>query len=179
MDASRVVLVGHSRGGKTALWAAANDERFALAVSNNSGCTGASLARHLVVGGETIAQINEGFPHWFCRNYRLYNDNEEALPIDQHMLLALLAPRAVYVASATHDFWADPEGEYFATCEAAKVWGKVYGMVDVMGAFIPLQMPAANTPICSEKVGYYIRTGEHDLCHYDWEQYVAMAKRIL
>ncbi|CAB9502875.1 Carbohydrate esterase MZ0003 [Seminavis robusta] len=177
----QVVVVGHSRGGKTALWAAAQDERIAMAVSNNSGCTGASLARHEAVGAETIKQINSRFPHWFCRNYRRYNGNVEALPVDQHILLALLAPRALYVASATHDFWADPTGEYLATCQASSVWTNVYGE-NAATAFVPStgSTPKVDTPIQSMhfKVNYHIRMGEHDLCLFDWCRYIDTAKNL-
>ncbi|TVY06709.1 alpha/beta hydrolase [Paenibacillus cremeus] len=168
IDSADVTLVGHSRGGKTALWAGAIDERFARVISNNSGCTGAALARGKK--GETIGQINEKFPHWFNENYKWFKDREYELPFDQHMLLALMAPRPVYVTSATEDLWADPESEFLSLVYAEPVY-KLYGL-EGLGI---KRMPLPDSPMHSRAMGYHLRTGKHDMTEYDWLQFITFA----
>jgi hypothetical protein len=167
-----VAVVGHSRGGKAALWCGAQDERVALTISNDSGCSGAALARRTT--GETVQKINTAFPHWFCGNYKNYNGREETMPVDQHMLIAAMAPRLVYVASASEDRNADGAAE-FASCVAAEPVFRLHGSKGV-GVTV---RPEVNEAAHEGSVGYHLRGGKHDLTRFDWQQYMNYADRHL
>jgi hypothetical protein len=167
IDAKKVAVFGHSRLGKTSLWTGATDPRFAMVIANESGCGGAALDKRIF--GETVNRINNSFPHWFCINHRKYNNNEVAMPVDNHMLIALSAPRPVYVASAEEDTWADPYGEYLGLYHAGPVF-KLFGK----NVFESDKMPAVDSPVQVD-VAYHMRTGKHDVTDYDWEQYLNFA----
>jgi len=169
VDAKHLAVIGHSRLGKTSLWAGAQDRRFSVVISNDSGEGGAAIMRRKI--GETTAHITKVFPHWFTKTYARYADNEEACPIDAHMLVALAAPRSIYIASAEEDTWADPKGEFLSGLHAEPIYAlfgkKGYGVT---------QQPPINTPV-GDSIAYHVRTGPHDLTSYDWEQYLKFTKR--
>ncbi len=171
VDAKRIVAFGHSRLGKTALWAAAQDQRFAAAISNNSGAGGAALSRRLF--GERTHHLNERFPHWFCKNCQRYSRNEVNCPVDQHELLALLAPRPLLVTSAAEDLWADPKGEYLALHHA----GPVYQLFGHKG--LPAEQPPGLGTLLNQRTAYFIRPGKHDVTADDWAAYLKFVAKHL
>ena len=168
VDHERVALFGHSMLGKSALWAAAQDPRFAMVISAQSGCGGAALWRRR--SGETLEKMVTRFPYWLCRNAWKFAGREDDLPVDQHMLLALVAPRPVYVYSAVEDTWADPRGEYLGAYHASEV----YRLLGKTGLTSEASPPVGKAIIESD-VGYHIREGGHSVERYDWERIMDFA----
>jgi pimeloyl-ACP methyl ester carboxylesterase len=173
IDPAQIAVIGHSRGGKTALWAAAEDERFAMAVSNDSGCGGASLSRRRFAGREQVARIVTAFPHWFCSNFTAFADREDELPIDQHELISLIAPRAVAVGSASEDRWADPRGEFLSVVHASGVYA-LFGHK----ALGTKEMAGIGSALHGDQAHYHLRAGKHNLTLADWQHYWDFADRV-
>lgn len=171
IDAEKVTVAGHSRGGKTALWCGATDSRFFCAISNDSGCTGAAM--HRTKDGEHIKDIN--ITDWFCDNYRKFNEHEEFLPVDQHMLLAAFAPRLVYVASSSRDDWADPEAERLS-CRLA---GEAYALYGKTGVVLPEEPVQTDCGYHEGNIGYHVKTGDHSITHFDWKLFLDFLDRKL
>lgn len=172
IDATKVTAIGHSRLGKTSLWAGALDERFFAVIDNESGCGGSALNKRCF--GESVKAINTRFPHWFCENYDTYNDNESAIPMDTHGLLSLIAPRPLYVASAADDLWSDPKGMYLAI----KAASPVYEFMGKPG--LPMtEFPSLSKTDFAGNLAYHVRPGSHDLTLFDWTQYIRFIKKHL
>ena len=168
IDHTRIAIMGHSKMGKATLWTAAQDERFALAISAQSGCAGAALWRRK--SGETLKKMVTRFPYWLCRNAWKFVEQEDDLPVDQHMLLACIAPRPVYVHSGVEDTWADPRGEYLSAYHA----GEVYRLLGKK-ALESEESPEVGKAIIESQVGYHIRKGGHSIEKYDWERFLEFA----
>lgn len=172
VDLRRVAIMGHSKCGKAALWTAALDPRFALVIAVQSGHPGAALSRRQF--GETLEKMVTRFPYWLCRNASKFAGREGDLPVDQHMLLACIAPRPLYVMSAAADAWADPRGEYLAAYEASAA----YRLLGRRGLTSP-EPPAVGEAVTDGEVAYHNRPGGHSVEPYDWRQALAFARRQL
>ena len=160
IDSSKIASIGHSRSGKAALYAAATDERIFLAVPNNSGCMGAALLRGKK--GEHATDINVS--DWFCEKFREYNDMEHLLPVDQHMLLALIAPRFLYITCSILDEWADPDAEL----RAARLASEAFELYGVRGLVAP-EAPVLDQTYHDGHIAYHVKQGDHSQTEFDWE----------
>ena len=168
-------VAGHSRLGKTALLTAAIDQRFAFTCSNNSGCSGAAISRKRCEGGEFVGRICNVFPYWFAPNYQKYANNEEALPFDQHCLMAMVAPRAVFVGAAVEDVWADTDNQFLSCVAASPVWS-LYGSE---GMVTPDKLPEVGDVFTDGDVGFHLRAGKHFHSRTDWLVYMEAVKKYL
>jgi hypothetical protein len=171
IDAAKIAVIGHSRTGKTALWAAAQDERFALACVNNAGEGGPALSRRNF--GETLGMITRNFPHWFTPAYAGYARAIDRLPVDQHQLVALVAPRGYHGADATQDLHADPRGSWLALVEGSRAWA-LYGRSPALRD----PMPLVNDLLVSGPLAYHLRAGEHAFTTFDWKLYLDHADAL-
>lgn len=169
VDANSVAVAGHSRLGKTAILTSVLDNRFILTCSNNSGCCGASISRGKTEENETIEAITRVFPWWFSEKYLKYVSNEDALPFDQHMLLALIAPRYLMIGAACEDVWADNEGQLLSCKLASPIWS-LYGK----DGFIDTGDTSIDGEVC-----YHFREGSHFMSRYDWNVYMKKFKQLL
>jgi len=168
IDQTQVAIMGHSKCGKATLWTAAQDERFAMAISAQSGCAGAALWRRR--SGETLEKMVTRFPYWLCRNAWKFVGQEDDLPVDQHMLLACIAPRPVYVHSATQDTWADGRGEYLSAYHASEVY-RLLGKKGLTSE----SLPPVGQAIIESDVGYHMRQGGHSVDQFDWDRFLDFA----
>lgn len=171
-DTKKIIIAGCSRAGKTALWAAAQDERITGVFASVSGCCGSAMHRGKT--GERIASIVKEFPHWSCNKLKEYGNREEDLPMDQHMLLALIAPRPLYITSASEDDWACPKKE-FESCVLAS---EAYINLGKKGLSC-FDFPKVNAPITGGSLAYHLRDGAHGCKTYDWEQVIPFMRREL
>ena len=168
-DLSSITYTGLSRGGKTALWSAVQDERISGVLVNNSGCTGAAVSRGK--NGEVVASINAFFPHWFCPNYAQYGWREEEMPFDQHMLVAAMAPRLCYVTSGSEDSWSDPQAEWLGAAEGSVAW-KLFDETVAL-----TEQPGPGQAVQDYRIGYHQRQGGHALTKWDWAMFLQFLKR--
>lgn len=170
IDGNNVAVAGHSQAGKPALWAGATDPRFKLVISNSSGCGGAAYTRGKK--GEHPVDIN--ISDWFCGNYHRYNDREDMMPFDQHMLLAAIAPRPLYVKSDDLDEWADPDAEL----KSARLASAAYGLYGLKG-LVAEETIRLMQPYHEGMIAYHCAVGDHHMDRHDWELYMDFADKRL
>lgn len=166
VNEQQVATLGSSIGGKVALWAAVTDTRFGMTLLATAGHGADAIWRREY--GETLQNMCDYLPTWICRNAAKYANNVHALPVDQHLLLATMAPPPFYVSNAQHDLWADQKGQWIGTYHAAPS----YRLYRKNVAFTSTKQPAINQPIIKSTIGYHVRSGVHGLELYDWEQYM-------
>lgn len=170
IDETKLAVLGVSRAGKAALWCGAQDERIAVVIPVVSGCGGTSILRGKQ--GEHIRDMTKLFPYWTCERYAQYAEKEEEFPVDQHMLIALCAPRPIYISDAIEDTWADPHATFAAACLAGEVY-ELLGKKGLSGT----EFPPVETPLMDGDIAYHVRSGEHGIKMYDWEQYLKFLKK--
>ncbi|GGG84401.1 glucuronyl esterase domain-containing protein [Edaphobacter dinghuensis] len=167
IDPNHIAVTGHSRLGKAADWAAAQDPRFDALLSTESGHGGQSIQRRAL--GETVYHLEHSFPYWFCPNYAKWVGHDSEIPADGNLLVSLMAPRPLYVASAQGDEWSDPKGEFLSALSASRV----YTLLGKPALPPNAQPPAIDHPIGLDGfVAYHERTGKHDVTDFDWENYI-------
>ena len=171
IDPKRIAAVGHSRNGKTALLAAAFDERIALAIPHQAGCGGTAPSRGKI--GESVKQINNSFPHWFNAQFKEFNERPDKLPIDQNCLVALVAPRPVLFSNAVEDQWANPAGQF----DVLKAADPVYRLLKVEG--LGSDQKPETGKLLDSRLGYFIRPGKHSMTREDWMVFLAFADKHL
>jgi len=171
VDTNAIIAIGHSRMGKAALWAAAQDQRFAMVISNESGQGGATLSHRQ--SGEQISHLNIAFPYWFCSNYHHFTGRTAELPVDGHLLLSLIAPRPLFVASAQSDPFSDPVGEFLSAAAASGV----YRLFHRQGVGVSANVEPGMS--IGKDLRYYVRPGGHDILLEDWKHYIEFANEKL
>lgn len=171
LDATRVAVLGHSRGGKTALWAACNDERIAMACPNGSGTGGTRWLDSDLVEAEPLDwMLGHAIKSWFCRNVQKYRADVRELPYTAADMIRLVCPRLVYVGSGSEDEWAGPQGEFESARQASDLW-RAYGY---RGLGLD-KFPKAGSWDNSGRVGYSLRQGPHDLTAWNWDRLLDFA----
>jgi cephalosporin-C deacetylase-like acetyl esterase len=169
-----LVVVGHSRLGKTALLAGALDDRISIVIPHQSGCGGAGPSRSKNAKAETVKRINTSFPHWFSTNFKAFNDDTTKLPFDQNCLVAICAPRPVLMTNAEEDQWANPGGQF----DVLKAAMPAYELYDLEKPLVAEKMPETGT-LSADRLGYFIRNGTHSMTPTDWKVFMDFGDRWL